>query len=149
MGATKSHILNLLEMRFDFQSARNVLNNWRKFAQIKDDSDDLNDDKLKSLLAYLQNNAPDATRVMAAVERLILANDVEPNAPAVENIEQPAENIENVAESAESAESAEVSDSVETAEIAETTDSSDTTPADDSAEQPQETGKKKGKKSRH
>ena len=35
MGATKTQITNLLEMRFDYQSARNVLNNWRKFAQIK------------------------------------------------------------------------------------------------------------------
>lgn len=149
MGATKSHILNLLEMRFDFQSARNVLNNWKKFAQIKDDADELNDDKLKSLLAYLQNNAPDATRVLAAIERLILAKDVEEPAPVVENIEQPAENIEIVAESAETAETIEVTETTETVEAAESADSTDAPAADDSAEQPQETGKKKGKKNRH
>ena len=37
MGASKTQVMNLLEMRFDYQSARNVLVNWRKAAGIKDD----------------------------------------------------------------------------------------------------------------
>ncbi len=75
MGATKTQITNLLEMRYDYQSARNVLNNWRKFAQIKEDVDPMTDTHLVSLLDYLKANAPEACRVHAAVERLILAKD--------------------------------------------------------------------------
>lgn len=75
MGATKTQITNLLEMRFDYQSARNVFNNWRRFAQIKEDPDPISDVQLVSLLEYLKANAPDATRVHAAVERLILTRD--------------------------------------------------------------------------
>lgn len=82
MGATKTQITNLLEMRFDYQSARNVLNNWRKFAQIKEDPDPMTDVQLVSLLEYLKANAPDAARVHAAVERLILAQDVAQTAQA-------------------------------------------------------------------
>lgn len=75
MGVDKSHLLNLLEMRFDYQSARNILVNWRKSSSRKEELSDLNDEDLKSLLTYLRDNAPEATRVHTAIERLILAHD--------------------------------------------------------------------------
>ena len=84
MGVSKTHITNLLEMRFDFLSARNVLNNWRKSAGIKEDIDDFDDNNLKSLLAYLKENAPDAKRVQDAVERLIINKDAQEKVQAAE-----------------------------------------------------------------
>ena len=84
MGVSKTHITNLLEMRFDFLSARNVLNNWRKSAGIKEDIDDFDDNSLKSLLAYLKENAPDAKRVQDAVERLIINKDAQEQVQAAE-----------------------------------------------------------------
>ena len=75
MGASKTQITNYLEMRFDYQSARNVLVNWRKSAKIKDDLDSFDDNHLRSLLDYLKENAADATRVHAAIERCILSQD--------------------------------------------------------------------------
>ncbi len=83
MGATKTQVMNLLELRYDYQSARNVLVNWRKAAGIKDDSENLDDAQLRCLLAYLKNNESAAERVYAAIERLILTD----------NGEMPAENI--------------------------------------------------------
>lgn len=74
MGASKTQIMNYLEMRFDYQSARNVLNNWRRTVGIKDELESLDDCQLKCLLAYLKTNAADATRVHAAIERLILSD---------------------------------------------------------------------------
>ena len=84
MGVSKTHITNLLEMRFDFLSARNVLNNWRKSVGIKEDIDDFDDNSLKSLLAYLKENAPDAKRVQDAVERLIINKDAQEQVKAAE-----------------------------------------------------------------
>ena len=75
MGVSVPQLYNLLEMRFDYQSARNTFNNWRKLAKIKDEPASLDDAQLKSLLGYLKEYAPDATRVHAAVDRLILARD--------------------------------------------------------------------------
>ena len=75
MGASKTQIMNYLEMRFDYQSARNVMANWRKTAGIKEELETLNDCHLKCLLAYLKTNAAEATRVHAAIERLILNAD--------------------------------------------------------------------------
>ena len=75
MGANKTQITNYLEMRFDYQSARNVLVNWRKSAKIKEDLDSFDDNQLRSLLDYLKENAADATRVHAAIERCILSQD--------------------------------------------------------------------------
>ncbi len=83
MSADKSKVLNILEMRYDYMSSRNVLNNWRKAAGIREDSDSLNDEALKSLLAYLKENAADAVRVHGAIERMILAKDTPEEAPAV------------------------------------------------------------------
>lgn len=84
MGASKTQIMNYLEMRFDYQSARNVMYNWRKTAGIKDELESLDDNHLKCLLSYLKANAADATRVHAAIERLILSDcDGCVEAPAV------------------------------------------------------------------
>ena len=74
MGASKTQITNYLEMRYDYQSARNVLVNWRKAAKIKDDLDSFDDNQLRSLLDYLKENASEATRVHEAIERLILSH---------------------------------------------------------------------------
>ena len=75
MGVSVTQLYNLLEMRFDYQSARNTFNNWRKLAKIKDEPASLDDAQLKSLLGYLKEYAPDATRVHPAVDRLLLARD--------------------------------------------------------------------------
>ena len=81
MSADKQKVFNILEMRFDYQSSRNVFYNWRKTAGIREECDTLNDEDLKSLLSYLKENAAGADRVYAAIERLILATD---NAPVEE-----------------------------------------------------------------
>ena len=90
MGASKTHVLNLLEMRFDYVSARNVWNNWRKADKRKDDPEELSDADLKSLHKYLESDYPDAKRVQSAVYNLILNPDVEvPHvevAPVVEEV---------------------------------------------------------------
>jgi hypothetical protein len=86
MGASKTQIMNYLEMRFDYQSARNVLNNWRRTVGIKDELESLDDCQLKCLLAYLKTNAADATRVHAAIERLILSDCEACCAPVEENV---------------------------------------------------------------
>ena len=82
MGASKTQVMNLLELRYDYQSARNVLVNWRKAAGIKEDVDSLDDVQLRCLLAYLKDNAAEAKRVHDAIERLILTDNGD--APAVE-----------------------------------------------------------------
>lgn len=88
MGANKTRVLNMMEMRYDYVSARNVFNNWRKEVGLKEDADFLDDNALKSLLEYLKNHAAEAGRVHAAIERLILAGDEPQDAPApVENVE--------------------------------------------------------------
>ena len=95
MGASKTQITNYLEMRFDYQSARNVLVNWRKSAKIKDDIDSFDDNQLRSLLDYLKENAADATRVHAAIERCILSHDAPvSHEPVVEPVvEEPAPEV--------------------------------------------------------
>ena len=82
MSANKLRITNILELRFDYVSARNVLANWRKLNGIKDDVEEFGDAELSSLLKYLKDEAPDAGRVIAAVEGLIL-NPVVDDTPAV------------------------------------------------------------------
>lgn len=72
MSADKHRITNILEMRYDYISARNVLANWRKLNGIKDEVENFGDAELSSLLQYLKTEAPDAGRVISAVERLIL-----------------------------------------------------------------------------
>ena len=72
MSANKLRITNILELRFDYVSARNVLANWRKLNGIKDEVEEFGDAELSSLLKYLKAEAPDAGRVIAAVEGLIL-----------------------------------------------------------------------------
>ncbi len=81
MSADKQKVFNILEMRFDYQSSRNVFYNWRKSVGIREEPETLNDEDLKSLLGYLKENAAGADRVHAAIERLILATD---DAPAAE-----------------------------------------------------------------
>ena len=90
MGISKTQITNYLEMRYDYQSARNVLVNWRKTAKIKDDIDSFDDNHLRSLLDYLKENASDATRVHAAIERLILKSDSQPVYEEPQHFEEPA-----------------------------------------------------------
>ena len=82
MSANKLRITNILELRFDYVSARNVLANWRKLNGIKDEVEEFGDAELSSLLKYLKAEAPDAGRVIAAVEGLIL-NPVVDDTPAV------------------------------------------------------------------
>ena len=72
MSADKHRITNILEMRYDYISARNVLANWRKLNGIKDEVENFGDAELSSLLQYLKTEAADAGRVISAVERLIL-----------------------------------------------------------------------------
>ena len=72
MSADKHRITNILEMRYDYISARNVLSNWRKLNGIKDEVENFGDAELSSLLQYLKTEAADAGRVISAVERLIL-----------------------------------------------------------------------------
>ncbi len=171
MGATKTQITNLLEMRYDYQSARNVLNNWRKFAQIKEDVDPMTDTHLVSLLEYLKANAPEACRVHAAVERLILAKDVadaqhdgrcgdlnqtadRPECAPWQNGECPECSPQQTAEQAESeqqqiGECAEcepqcADDNAEQAD--EQAEQTDEAPAEQADAEPREGGKKKGKK---
>ena len=92
MSADKQKVFNILEMRFDYQSSRNVFYNWRKTAGIREECDTLNDEDLKSLLSYLKENAAGADRVYAAIERLILATD---NAPVEEaHVEEAAPVVE-------------------------------------------------------
>ena len=159
MGATKTQITNLLEMRFDYQSARNVLNNWRKFAQIKEDPDPMTDVQLVSLLEYLKANAPDAARVHAAVERLILAQDVAQTAQAhveehheVHHDEHHEEHHEEVHyEEHPAAQHVENVENVETADVvAEGCDNADNADNNDSNDAPAESKEnKKNKKKKH
>ena len=159
MGATKTQITNLLEMRFDYQSARNVLNNWRKFAQIKEDPDPMTDVQLVSLLEYLKANAPDAARVHAAVERLILAQDVAHTAQAhveehheVHHDEHHEEHHEEVHyEEHHDAQHVENVENVETADVvAEGCDNADNADNNDSNDAPAESKEnKKNKKKKH
>lgn len=151
MGATKTQITNLLEMRFDYQSARNVLNNWRKFAQIKEDPDPMTDVQLVSLLEYLKANAPDAARVHAAVERLILAQDVAQTAQAhVEEHHEvhyeehhDAQHVENV----ENVETADVvAEGCDNADNAEGCDNADNNDSNDAPAESKENKKNKKKK---
>lgn len=168
MGATKTQITNLLEMRYDYQSARNVLNNWRKFAQIKEDVDPMTDTHLVSLLEYLKANAPEACRVHAAVERLILAKDAadaqldgccgdlnqtaeQPECAHWQNGECPECNPQQTAEyePQQNSECAEcepqcADDNAEQAD--EQTEQADEAPAEQADAEPREGGKKKGKK---
>ena len=148
MGATKTQITNLLEMRFDYQSARNVLNNWRKFAQIKEDPDPMTDVQLVSLLEYLKANAPDAARVHAAVERLILAQDVAQTAQAhveehheVHHDEHHEEHHEEVHYDAQHVENVETADVV-----AEGCDNADNNDSNDAPAESKENKKNKKKK---
>ena len=115
MGAEKTRVLSYLEMRYDFVSARNVLNNWMKTAGIKDDADYLDDNALKSLLGYLKDNAADAARVHAAIERLILGGDDAPaavDAPAdtADNADNGGDNVDNGDAPADSADNADNGD---------------------------------------
>ena len=128
MSADKQKVFNILEMRFDYQSSRNVFYNWRKSVGIREEPETLNDEDLKSLLGYLKENAAGADRVHAAIERLILASDDAPaaevaveapvaeapveeahfEAPAEEYVEAPAEEyVEAPAEEAPAAEAVE------------------------------------------
>ena len=89
MSADKQKVFNILEMRFDYQSSRNVFYNWRKSVGIREEPETLNDEDLKSLLGYLKENAAGADRVHAAIERLILATDDTPAAEVA--VEAPVE----------------------------------------------------------
>ena len=140
MSANKSKVLNILEMRYDYQSSRNVLNNWRKAANIRNDSETLNDEDLKSLLAYLKENAADAARVHSAIERMILSEKVEEiKAPVVEEVKEDAPVVEEVKEDAPVAE-----------EVKEDAPAADDAKADDAKAEdaPADNGKKK-KKAKH
>ena len=157
MGASKTQIMNYLEMRFDYQSARNVLNNWRRTVGIKDELESLDDCQLKCLLAYLKTNAADATRVHAAIERLILSDCEACCAPVEETVvETPVEEtvVDAPVEDAvveTSVEEAVVETPIEetvdaaTEETVETSDDSADTSAAEDAPAP----KKSKKKSKH
>lgn len=82
MSADKSRVLNFLEIRFDYLSARNVLSNWRKVNGIKDEIDSFDDAQLRSLLDFLKSEFADAGRTIAGIEHLILNPDVN-DRPAV------------------------------------------------------------------
>ena len=82
MSADKSRVLNFLEIRFDYLSARNVLSNWRKVNGIKDEIDSFDDAQLRSLLDFLKSEFADAGRTIAGIEHLILNPDVN-DKPAV------------------------------------------------------------------
>ena len=134
MGASKTKIMNLLEMRFDYQSARNVVSNWHKSAGIKGDPDNLDDVQLRSLLDYLKTNAADATRVHDAIERLILTEDKPAEQPPV---------IEEHAEEAPAVE--EMHAEEEQAGDAPAEDAGDAPDADRAEDHPADNGKKKKK----
>lgn len=143
MGASKTQITNFLEMRYDYQSARNVLVNWRKAAKIKEDLDSFDDNQLRSLLDYLKENASEATRVHAAIERLILNQESQPVHEIHEEpapIEEPVvEEHAYIPEEAPVEEAAPVEENQEQAENQEQ-------PAEDQAPADNASGKKKNKK---
>lgn len=152
MSADKTKVLNILEMRYDYQSSRNVLSNWRKAAGIRDDSDTLNDEALKSLLAYLKENAADAVRVHAAVERMILSDNKE-DAPVVEDAKvEVVPVVDEVIDAPvveEVVEEVKAEDAVVEDVVVEDTAADDASADENKAEDaPAETGKKK-KKSKH
>lgn len=157
MGASKTQIMNYLEMRFDYQSARNVLNNWRRTVGIKDELESLDDCQLKCLLAYLKTNAADATRVHAAIERLILSDCEACCAPVEETVvETPVEDAVVDAPVEDAVVETSVEDAVvetpieETVDAAaeETVETSDDS-ADTSAAEDAPAPKKSKKKSKH
>ncbi len=76
MSADKNRVINYLELRFDYLSARNVLNNWRKVNNIKDEIESFDDAQLRSLVVYLQSQSVDAARTIAGLEKLILSDNV-------------------------------------------------------------------------
>ncbi len=113
MSIDKIRITNLLELRYDYMSARNVLNNWQKQSGIKEDLNDFSDAQIRSLVIYLKNNAPEASRTIGGLERLILNADNEPvveAAPVVEEAVVEAAPAEDVAVEDAPAEEAAVED---------------------------------------
>ncbi len=78
MGAKvmRTQILNLLESRFDYQSARNVLSNWRKGKGIKDDIAEWNAADVHDLAAYLESSAENSGELADKIRRL--TNGAEP-----------------------------------------------------------------------
>ncbi len=75
---TKTHVLNLLEMRFDYQSARNVVTNWRKGAGLKGDPADYGMGELSALADYIEANNEGASSVATAVRKAVSAEAPEP-----------------------------------------------------------------------
>ena len=75
---TKTHVLNLLEMRFDYQSARNVLTNWRKSAGIKEDPAEFGAVEVGALADYVEAHNEGASDVAGAVRRAASVKAVEP-----------------------------------------------------------------------
>ncbi len=75
---TKTHVLNLLEMRFDYQSARNVLTNWRKGAGMKEDPAELGAVEVSALADYIESNNEGASGVATAVRNAATAQDAKP-----------------------------------------------------------------------
>ncbi|OIP44700.1 MAG: hypothetical protein AUK47_00550 [Deltaproteobacteria bacterium CG2_30_63_29] len=50
----KADVINTLEKRFDYQSARNVFSNWRKSAGFKDDPAELDGSNLSGLADFIE-----------------------------------------------------------------------------------------------
>lgn len=51
---SKADVINTLEKRFDYQSARNVFSNWRKTAGFKDDPAELDGSNLSALADFIE-----------------------------------------------------------------------------------------------
>lgn len=66
---SKTDVLNRLEMRFDYQSARNVLNNWRKSTGSREDGD-LEVTDVAALADYLEEEHENVADVAAALRRV-------------------------------------------------------------------------------
>lgn len=65
---SKTDVLNRLEMRFDYQSARNVLNNWRKSTGSREDGD-LEVTDVAALADYLEEEHENVADVAARASR--------------------------------------------------------------------------------
>ncbi len=110
MGTTQQHILNLLETKFDYQSARNVLTNWQKAHTIKSLPTELDDEMLAQLVSYLKTEHAEHTALIGKVEALVLKATPAKSQSAQPNKEQKAEKQEKQEDKAEEKKSKEPND---------------------------------------
>ena len=80
MAATvsKDDVLNRLEIRYDYQSSRNVLNNWRKAVGLKEEAPSFSVDDVNSLADYLEALAEDTNEVADSIRRLVVVEEKAP-----------------------------------------------------------------------